>query len=61
MTEPRKTTPLQQRMQDEAQGADPEAMERFMAEHDGMTPYEYALHLFPSARAAVERGFRRRK
>lgn len=49
---------VEDRMQDEAAGPfDPEAVERFMAEHDGLSPIEYALMQFPSAAMEVEQGF----
>jgi hypothetical protein len=45
---------LQARAQNEAAFADPSVMAKFMAEHDGMTPLQYALATFPSARMEVE-------
>jgi hypothetical protein len=41
---------LQSRAQDEANFADPHVMEKFMAEHDGMTPAEYIIATMPSVR-----------
>src|SRR5689334_10292402 len=52
-----KLTPLQQRMQDEAQGGDPQAMERFKLEHAGLTPIQWALACFPSAARQVGNAF----
>jgi SPP1 gp7 family putative phage head morphogenesis protein len=45
---------LQARVQAEMNFAEPHVMEKFMAEHDGMTPLQYALATFPSARMEVE-------
>lgn len=48
---------LQDRMNNEAEGADPEVLARFRAEHGGMSPLEYALSLFPEAAAEMAKGF----
>lgn len=45
---------LEARVANEMRSADPHVMEKFKAEHDGMTPLEYALATFPSARMEVE-------
>lgn len=48
---------LVERMSNETQGVDPEIWARFLREHDGMTPMQYALSQFPSARLEVEQAF----
>ena len=45
------------RMQDEAIGTTPADRARYKAAHDGMTPIQYALSRFPSAKAQVEKAF----
>jgi hypothetical protein len=51
---PRSNT-LIERMTDEVSGYDAEAMERFKAAHGGLTPIQFALSNFPTARRAVEK------
>lgn len=48
---------LEDRMNDEAQWADPEVMEKFMREHGGLTPVQYALAQFPEAAKEVGEEF----
>jgi SPP1 gp7 family putative phage head morphogenesis protein len=48
-SEPRVSDKAQTRAESEIASADPAAIERFKAEHDGMEPMEYALSRFPSA------------
>lgn len=54
---PRASKSLQDRMNNEAQFADPEVMRKFMREHGGLTPMQYALSLFPSAAKVVAEAF----
>lgn len=51
-----KRQPVTPLMQDQAQGTDPEALERFIAKH-GMTPMQFALSKNPSAAAEVAKAF----
>ncbi len=55
MPTPEQIRAFQARMQDEEpRPGDVESVERFMAEHGGLTPLQWALHMFPSAREEVE-------
>lgn len=48
---------MQDRMQNESEGANPEDLARFRREHDGMTPAQYALAQFPKSTAAATEAF----
>jgi hypothetical protein len=48
---------LEERMNVEAEGADPKEMARFKREHGGMTPTQFALAQFPKSTAAATRAF----
>ena len=48
---------LEDRMNDEAQGADPEVMAKFRRDHGGLTPMQYALAHFPEAAEEVAEEF----
>ena len=48
---------LQERMNNEAEGADPEVMARFKQGHGGLTPTQYAMALFPEAAKEVAAEF----
>jgi SPP1 gp7 family putative phage head morphogenesis protein len=45
---------VEARVASEMRFAEPHVMAKFMAEHDGMTPLQFALATFPSARMEVE-------
>lgn len=53
MTKRAASKALEERMNNEAEGADPEVLAKFRREHGGMDPLQYALAQFPKSSEPV--------